>query len=221
MINPITLWLRWLLKRSIYLFRNRGKNLKIEYLVEINDCQFGNYNTLYKYSRLRHVQLDDFSYVARNTLIQHASIGKFCCIGPNVSIGLGSHPSKSFVSSHPLFYSTNKQAGGLKIVEKDLFKEYEHTQIGNDVWIGANAIIKSNLIIGDGAIIASGAVVTKNVAPYSIVGGIPAKHLRFRFTEQQISFLMSLKWWDRDLEWLKANKALFLDIEEMSKKYQP
>jgi len=220
LINPITLWLRWLLKKSFYLIKSPGKNLKIEYLVEINNCTFGHYNTLYKYCRLRHIQLGDFSYVARNTLIQYATIGKFCSIGPNVSIGLGVHPSSTFVSSHPLFYSTNKQAGGLNIVEKDLFNEYEHTHIGNDVWIGANAIIKSGLKIGDGAIIASGAVVTKDVAPYSIVGGVPAKHLKFRFSDQQISFLNSLKWWDKDLEWLKTNKALFLDIEEMTRKHQ-
>lgn len=217
LINPITLWLRWLFKKLIYSIKNSGKNLKIEYLVEINDCTFGHYNTLYKHCRLRDIHLGDFSYVARNTLIQHAKIGKFCSIGPNVSIGLGTHPSSTFVSSHPLFYSTNKQTGGLKIVEIDLFKEYEHTTIGNDVWIGANAIIKSGIKIGDGAIVASGAVVTKDVAPYSIVGGVPAKHLKYRFSDSQILFLKSLKWWDKDLEWLKSKKALFTDIDEMIK----
>lgn len=215
LINPITLWMRWLFKKTIYLLKNPGKNLKIEYLVEINNCTFGSYNTLYKYCRLRNIKLGDFSYVARNTLIQHATIGKFCSIGPNVSIGLGSHPSSTFVSSHPLFYSTKKQAGGLKIVEHDLFDEYENTTIGNDVWIGANAVIKSGINIGNGAIIASGAVITKDVEPYSIVGGVPAKHLKFRFTDSQISFLNSLEWWDKDLEWIKENKNLFLDIDEM------
>jgi serine acetyltransferase len=102
-------------------------------------------------------------------------------------------------------------------VETDLFKEYEHTTIGNDVWIGANAIIKSGIKIGDGAIVASGAVVTKDVAPYSIIGGVPAKHLKYRFSDSQILFLKSLKWWDKDLEWLKSNKALFTDIDEMIK----
>src|SRR5690606_6383856 len=101
-----------------------------------------------------------------------------------------------------------KQAGNLKIVDKDLFKEYEQTIIGNDVWIGANAIIKSGISIGDGAIIASGAVVTKNVEPFSVVGGVPAKHLKYRFNPDQISFLKDFKWWNNDLTFYKEHKHL-------------
>ncbi len=211
-INPITLWLRWLLKKLIYSIKNKGKHLKIKYLVEINNCTFGHYNTIYKYSRIRNSSFGDFTYVARNSLVQYTHIGKFCCIGPNVSLGLGSHPSDTFVSSHPLFYSTKKQAGGLSIVDQDLFEEYLETNIGNDVWIGANAIIKSGITIGNGAIIASGAVVTKDVEPFSIVGGVPAKHLKYRFTENQITFLNQFKWWEKDLSWLKENKDIFRDI---------
>lgn len=211
--NPITLWLRWLFKMLVYKLKNKGKNLKIEYLVEINNCSFGHYNTVYKYSRVRNSTLGDFTYIARNSLVQNTHIGKFCCIGPNVSLGLGAHPSNTFVSSHPLFYSTKKQAGNLSILDKDLFDEYPITNIGNDVWIGANSIIKSGLTIGNGAIIASGAVVTKDVEPYSIVGGVPAKRLKYRFSSDQIAFLNKSKWWDKDLTWLKANKDSFRNIE--------
>ena len=219
LINPITLWIRWLFKKLIYKVKNRGKHLKIEYLAEIEQCSFGHYNTIYKYSRVKHSNFGDFTYVARNSLIQFTQIGKFCCIGPNVSLGLGIHPSDTFVSSHPLFYSKQKQAGGLSIVEKNLFNEYTETTIGNDVWIGANVIIKSGVKIGDGAIIGSGAVVTKDVEAYSIVAGVPAKHLKYRFTEDQRFFLNQFKWWQKDLFWLKENKDLFTNIDLLMAKY--
>lgn len=218
-INPITIWLRWLFTKIVYGIKYKGNNLKIEYLVELNNCSFSNFNSVYKYSRLRNSHFGDYTYIARNTLIQNASVGKFCCIGPNVNIGLGSHPSNTFVSSHPLFYSTGRQAGNLKIIDKDLFKEYEQTIIGNDVWIGANAIIKSGVNIGDGAIIASGAVVTKDVEPFSVVGGVPAKHIRYRFTQDQINFLKSFKWWNNDLNFYKEHKHLFLDIDALMDKF--
>lgn len=213
LLNPFTLWLRWLLKKIVYKFKYANQHLKIEYLVEIKNSTFGKYNTLQKFARVRDSQIGDFSYVSRNTQVYNATVGKFCCIGPNVLIGLGAHPSETFVSSHPLFYSTLGQAGGLTIVDNNLFDEFPATEIGNDVWIGANAIIKYGIKIGDGAIVASGAVVTKDVEPYTIVGGVPAKVIKHRFSQEEISFLQKFQWWNKDLEWLKANKEQFQNIQ--------
>jgi acetyltransferase-like isoleucine patch superfamily enzyme len=218
LINPITLWLRWFFTKLFLELKHQ--QLRLEYMVEIQRCKFGRYNTIYKYSRLRNMAIGDYSYIARNCQIYNTQIGKFTCIGPNVVTGMGAHPSSHFVSSHPLFYSTLGQSSGLVIVEKNLFDEFPETTIGNDVWIGNNAIIKYGIKIGDGAIIGSGAVVTKDVAPYSIVGGVPAKVIKYRFTPDQISFLLDFKWWDKDLEWLKANKQLFQDIDQFSNHYK-
>ena len=85
--------------------------------------------------------------------------------------------------------------------------------IGNDVWIGSNVIIMSGVRIGDGAVIAAGAIVTKNVEPYSIVGGVPAKTIRRRFEENQIEYLRKIEWWNRSEDWIKKNAASFTDIE--------
>lgn len=210
--NPSTHWLRWLFTKWKLESKYRKQHLKLEYMVEVSNCKFGLYNMLYKYSRLRDSELGDFSYVARNSQIYNTKIGKFTCIGPNVSTGMGAHPSSEFVSSHPLFYSTLGQSAGLVIVDKNLFEEFPSTEIGNDVWIGNNAIIKYGVKIGDGAIIGAGAVVTKDVDPYSIVGGVPAKIIKYRFTQEQIEFLQNFKWWDKDLDWLKANKHKFENI---------
>lgn len=217
--NPFTMWLRWFFTKLFLEFRYRKQKLKLEYMVEVHNCKFNQYNTIYKYSRLRNSEFGDFSYAARNCQIYNTVIGKYTCIGPNVVTGMGAHPSSAFVSSHPLFYSTLGQSSGLVIVEKNLFEEFPVTYIGNDVWIGNNAIIKYGIKIGDGAIIGSGAVVTKDVEPYSIVGGVPAKVIKYRFTPEQISFLLNFKWWENDLEWIKANKTLFQNIDQFMSRY--
>jgi acetyltransferase-like isoleucine patch superfamily enzyme len=210
--NPITIWLRWLIKLMVYRLRYRGKHLLIEYLAEINQCTFSEYNTIYKYARLRDASLGKCSYVGRDSQVYHAKVGSFSCIGPGVLIGLGEHPTSEFVSSHPIFYSTRGQSNPI-IVETDLFEEMPETIIGNDVWIGARAILRTGVKIGDGAIIAAGAVVVKDVEPFSIVGGVPAKHIRFRFTQEQIEKVQASQWWNKDLEWIKGHHHEFLSID--------
>ncbi len=217
--NPTAHWLRWIFTKLNLAIKHRGQHLHLEYMVEVTNCTFGKYNTVYKHSRLRSSSLGDFTYVARNSQIYQTKIGKFSCIGPHVNTGMGAHPSSTFVSSHPLFYSTIGQSSGLVIVEKNLFDEFPETTIGNDVWIGNNVSIKYGVHIGDGAIIGAGAVVTKNVEPYSIVGGVPAKIIKYRFNPAQIDFLLNFKWWNKDLEWIKANKHLFTDIERFMAQY--
>lgn len=212
--NNFTVWLRWFTTKLYLELKYKHKYLELEYMVEVKNCKFGNYNKIYKYSRLRNSQLGDFSYVARDGQVYNTKVGKFSCIGPNVSLGNGIHPSAKFVSSHPLFYSTLGQSSGLVIVENNLFDEFPFTEIGNDVWIGNNVTIQPGIKIMDGAIVGSGAVVTKDVAPYSIVGGVPAKLIKYRFTENQIEYLLKLKWWDKELEWIKKNKDKFQNIEK-------
>jgi acetyltransferase-like isoleucine patch superfamily enzyme len=215
--NPLTLWLRWLLQWSIYKVRFAGKHLRMEYLTEISSCTFSEYNTLYKYSRLRDVQMGRFSYVGRESQVYHARIGSFTSIGPQVLIGLGEHPSEGFVSTHPMFYSDRGQSNPV-IVDKPLFDEMPTTTIGNDVWIGARAILRTGVTIGDGAIIAAGAVVVKDVEPYSIVGGIPAKHIRYRFTPEEIQRIQESNWWQQDLTWLKEHREAMTHISRFGLK---
>ena len=208
--NPFTLWLRWVFMWMRQQLRYRGKHLTLEYLCEVSGSTFSEYNTIRKYARVRDSSFGSYSYVSRESQVYHASVGKFTCIGPQVIIGPGEHPTQ-FVSSHPIFYSTMGQSNPV-IVEENLFDEFPRTHIGNDVWIGARAIIRTGLTIGDGAIIASGAVVVQDVAPYSIVGGVPAKPIRYRFSEEEIKAIRATRWWDNDLEWLRAHKEAFADV---------
>lgn len=138
--------------------------------------------------------IGDYSYVS-NAKVSNCSIGKFCSIGTNASVGgLGKHPI-DMISTHPSFYSVSMQCGRT-FSEKNYFDEYEYTYIGNDVWIGMNAIILDGVKVGNGVVIAAGAVVTTDIPSYAIVGGVPAKIIRYRFTESEIKDLERLLWWN-------------------------
>lgn len=217
--NSITLWLRWLFKLAALQIRYPNRKIRLGYLADIQNCSFTQYNKVHKYSRLRNVEMGDFSYVNRNSQVYSAEIGKFVCIGPEVLIGLGEHPSSVFVSSHPMFYSLQGDDFP-KITEQQLFEEFPTTTIGHDVWIGARAILKTGISIGNGAIVAAGSIVTKDVEPYSIVGGVPAKHIRYRFESEQIEKLQQSAWWDKDLNWLKKHSSEMTSIDHFLRSQQ-
>ncbi len=95
------------------------------------------------------------------------------------------------------FYSTRKQCGAT-FADRDYFDEQSDISIGNDVWIGARVFLIEGIHVGDGAIVGAGAVVTKDVPAYAVVGGVPAKIIRYRFTQEQIEYLLELQWWDKE-----------------------
>lgn len=157
--------------------------------------------------------LGDYSYTHSN--INHTTVGKFCSIGPNCIFGISKHPTNKYVSTYPAFFSEKNTGCLISFSEKNLFEEVpEKINIGNDVWIGNNCIIMGGVTIGNGAIIGAGAVVTKDVEDYAIVGGVPAKVIRYRFTKEQIEFLNRVKWWNMDINWIRKNLEKFLDIEK-------
>lgn len=139
-----------------------------------------------------------------------SSIGSFCSIGPEALIGgLGKHPT-SFLSTHPVFYSRKRQSGITFSQGHQHFDESAKTIIGHDVWIGARSIILDGVMIGDGAVVGANAVVTKEVPPYAIVGGVPAKIIRFRFDENVRNLLLAWKWWQLPLSVIKQMAPEFI-----------
>lgn len=158
-------------------------------------------------SNLLNVNLGRYSYVGNNCVIVHANIGAFSSIADNVAIGNAAHPIDR-VSSSPVFHE------GRNILNKNFtefpFKPYQETIIGNDVWVGYNAIIKSGVTIGHGAVIGMGSVVTKNVGPYEVWAGNPAKLIKKRFDDKTICQLLEYCWWDlTDAE--ISDKAKYFD----------
>lgn len=155
------------------------------------------------------------SYINSHSCIV-ADIGKFTSIASCVKSSNGVHPyTYPYVTTSPMFYSTKKQTG-TTFASKMVFKEVvQKATIGNDCWIGENVFFGGNLIIGDGAVVLAGAVVTKDVPPYAIVGGVPAKIIRYRYNEEDIQFLLEHKWWEKDIEWLKGNWEFLCDINKL------
>lgn len=143
--------------------------------------------------------IGDYSYVNSNSSIENATIGKYCSISSGVYISPYNHKSE-YVSTSPH--------------NRYYVEEEKRVKIGNDVLISLNAIILEGISIGDGAIIAAGAIVTKDVKPYEVVGGVPAKHVRYRFDEERINYLLNLKWWDRKYSLIKKNSDFFNNRQE-------
>lgn len=180
---------------------------------------FEGYNAIYPGVVVKNCFIGRGTYIGSHTKVGNTRIGRFCTIADNVRISLGRHPSDTFVSIHPAFFSTHCQ-GGFTFVNEAKYDEHitaknskYFVEIGNDVWIGNNVLIMDGVTIGDGAIIAAGAVVNKDVAPFAIVGGLPAKFIKWRFNQEQIEALHELQWWKKDMKWLQENAGLFEDID--------
>lgn len=167
------------------------------------------------------------SYCASNSFIRRTKIGRYCCIGKNVRVIDVTHPSKDYVSVHPAFYSIENVSGVTYSSQKSFQDKLSINNepdtaviIGNDVWIGDGVQILGGHTIGDGVIVAAGAVVTKDIPPYTIVGGVPARIIRYRFSEEDIVFLGKLKWWNQPPSWIKEYAPYFRNIKLLRKQLE-
>lgn len=163
----------------------------------------GKYNVIFTNTSIVDSTIGDHTFVQKNSVVNHARIGKFCSIAGEVSVGLGRYPLER-VSSHPAFYSVS-QPVGRTFADRDIFQPFERTVIGHDVWLGQGALVVDGVRIGTGAVVGAGAVVTKDVPPYAIVGGVPARILRYRFESDVIEELLHARWWNQSEEWLQLH----------------
>lgn len=186
------------IKIRIKFFNENRKypNCEIRTKLIAYNAKIGNRVALAEYTDIReNVQIGDYSYVNRGTIVFSGIIGKFCSIGYNCSIGPMEHPLNR-LSTSPFLY---KRSWGC--VEDDKWNEINNPPvIGNDVWIGNNIVVLQGVNISDGAVIAAGAVVTNNVPAYAIVGGVPAKVIKYRFSGEKIQELLSSKWYGKPID---------------------
>lgn len=159
-----------------------------------NDVTIGHHSHILENCIINHSHIGNYTYISRNALIQNTIIGNYCSIAHEVISGLGNHPLDMF-STSPIFYRRYNPLKIILLEEESSFTDYKPITIGNDVWIGARAIILDGINIGDGAVIAAGAVVTKDVPPFCIAGGIPAKIIRYRTDKMNIQKYIDSEWW--------------------------
>lgn len=174
---------------------------------------------VYGHTHIANSTIGAYSYVSRNSRVVHADVGKFCSIASEAKVGMSTHTLDK-LSTSPIFTEA-KNATKHSWVNNSTVSPYERVTIGNDVWIGVRAIILGGKTIGDGAVIAAGAIVTKNVPPYAVVAGVPAKVVRYRFPQEVIDRLEALQWWNLPDKVLQESIALFqsneIDINALEK----
>ena len=188
---------------------------------EVTDTQFGRYVEIGRATRLAHSEIGDYSYCDRWCDIANTQVGKFSNIAASVRIGATDHPMEK-ASLHHFHY----RAGDYFDEAEDdadwfAFRRSRRTVIGHDTWLGHGAQVRPEVTIGHGAVVAGGAIVTRDVAPYMIVAGIPAKPLRRRFSESIAARMEELAWWDWPHDRLQASLKDFqtLPAEAFLEKY--
>lgn len=188
----------------------------------LENCQLGRYTEVTEGARLIETELGDYSYVMENCQSWCVTIGKFANIAASARLNATHHPM-SRATLHHFTYRASDYFDDAHH-EEDFFaaRRAKRVHIGHDTWIGHGATVLPGVTIGDGAVVGAGAVVAKDVPPYAIVGGVPAKLIRMRFSDAIIARMQALAWWDWPHEKLRVGLDDFrnLSAEEFLEKYE-
>lgn len=198
-----------------------GPEPVIDPTATVRDSTLGRYTEVGARTSVVETQFGDYSYIVQDSDIIYSTVGKFCSIAAMTRINPGNHPMERATQSHFTYRASAYFPGEADEASFFDWRRSFHVTIGHDVWIGHGAIILPGRNIGTGAVVAAGAVVTRDVAPYTIVAGTPAKPVRQRFPDPIAERLQALAWWDWDHERLRVALPDFrgLTIEAFLEKH--
>lgn len=171
---------------------------------------------VYGHVQVTNSSMGDYSYIGRNSRLIHADIGKFCSIASETKIGMGTHTLDK-ISTSPIF-TESKNGTKHSWVKVSAVNPFKRVKVGNDVWIGVRTMVMGGVAIGDGAVIGAGSIVTKDIPPYAVVVGVPARVIRYRFPQEQIDALLANPWWNLPEEQLREKIELFQSSEKIGEK---
>jgi phosphonate metabolism protein (transferase hexapeptide repeat family) len=175
---------------------SRDGSPRVHATAQLRDCKLGRFTDVGERVVMAECELGDYSYVERGVEAIYTTIGKFCAIASNARLNALNHPIER-ITQHKISYRPNEYFVGAKLDKAFREKRQQsRVTIGHDVWIGHGAIVMPGLSIGHGAVVAAGAVVTKDVAPYAIVAGVPARRIKWRFAKSIRERIIALSWWD-------------------------
>lgn len=218
--------IKYIAKRTICLYFkliNRTKaSINISSTI-LGNCIFEGNNIIGAHNYLNDVIMGLYSNMGDNNQFSNARIGRFCSLGSNICLISSNHPLDA-VSTHHVFYKSaeHKQSYNedYKFDDHIVREDGLSLLIGNDVWIGDHVIIKGGIHVSDGAVVGMGSVVTKDVPPYAIVAGNPARIIRYRFEAPVVAQLISSQWWNWPIDRIKEKAALFRDPKLLFSKSQ-
>lgn len=179
----------------------------------IADSTFGPFTAIGPDVHFTESSLDAYSYISNGTMVWHTQIGRFCSIAANVRINPGNHPTWRAAQHH---FTYRSRLFGLAATDDEGFFEWRRERqvvIGHDVWIGHGVVVLPGVTVGNGAVLGAGAVVSRDVAPYTIVAGVPARPLRRRFPEEVAARLTNVAWWNWSHERLAAAIKDFRELD--------
>ncbi len=157
---------------------------------------FTKFTHILRGARLNNAHIGKYSRVGVNCKLTNVTVGNFSCIGADCVVGVGQHPT-NYLTYHSIFYKQGNWGWHDDWIKYPKgFQEQAHITIGNNVWIGQKVVIMDGVTIGDNSIVATGAIVTKDVPPYSIVGGVPAKVIKTLFNDEMRKRLDEIQWWN-------------------------